>query len=91
MTLSKEKFKEMLQHKIAGETISWKEYERFNIGALPKTLRTLMNVAKAEAFMEAQQDKFKMTKGMVIGLGAVFMIVIIIIVVITVAQGQGWF
>ena len=83
-------FIEMLQHKIAGETISWKEYERFNIGALPKTLSTLMKLAKAEAYMEATQDKFQLSKGMKITIATIFTIVIIIVIVVVVVQNMGY-
>lgn len=89
MTVTQEEFKEKLQHIIAGETISWKEYERFNIGALPKTLSTLMKVEKAEAYMEAVQDKFQMSKGMKIGIATIFTIVIIIVIVAVVVQNMG--
>lgn len=57
----KEEFEEQLPNIMAGETIDFRHYERFNIGALPKTLSTLMEVNKAEATMEAVQDKALLT------------------------------
>jgi len=88
--MKKEDFIEKLQHKIAGETINWRSYERFNIGALPKTLSTLMKVEKAEAYIEAVQDKF-LTPRMKISLIAVFTVIMIIMIIMVIARNMGFF
>ena len=88
--MDREELIEKLQHKIAGETINWKSYERFNIGALPKTLSTLMKVEKAEAYMEAVQDKF-LTPRAKISLIAVFTVVIIIMIILVILRNMGFF
>jgi len=87
----RDEFIEKLQHQIAGETINWRSYERFNIGGLPKTMKTLMKVEKAEAYMEAVQDKFQMSKGLKISLASVFIIVVIIMIVLVVGKNMGFF
>lgn len=86
--LSRDEFIKKLQHNIAGETIIWKSYERFNIGALPKTLSTLMKVEKAEAYMEAVQDKM-LTPGMKISIITIAVIAIIGMIILVVARNMG--
>ena len=74
--MDRDEFTEKLKTKIAGETISWKEYERFNIGALPKTLSTLMKVTKAEARLEATQG-FKLSPRMRLTMYTIVVIMIV--------------
>ena len=88
--MNKDEFIELLQHEVAGETINFRSYERFNIGALPKTLSTLMKVEKAEAYMEAIQDKLHLTKGMKISIATIETICIIGMVVLVIARNQGF-
>lgn len=87
--LSREEVIDKLQHNIAGETIMWKSYERFNIGALPKTLSTLMHVQKAEAYMEAAQGKV-LTPGMKISIITIVIIAFIAMIALYVARSMGF-
>lgn len=56
--LTEEQLREELEGIVKGETVSFRYYERFNIGAPPKTLSTLMRAKKVKANLEAQQDKY---------------------------------
>ena len=86
---NKEDFIDKLKTQIAGETVIWKSYERFNIGALPKTLSTLMKAVKTEAYMEAVQDKM-LTPGMKISIITIATIAIIALFVVVIARNMGF-
>lgn len=86
--MSSEEFMEKLSHKIAGETINWYMFERYLDLARPKTLSTLMRATKAEAYMEAIQDKY-LTPRQKIALVGIFTTIIIVMVIALIAKNMG--
>ena len=49
--------KEKIKTIVAGETISWGDFERYWERARPITLSTLLKTVKVEAYLAATQDK----------------------------------
>lgn len=73
---------EKLVHNVAGEPINYRSYERFNVGALPKTLSTLMKAKKTEAYIS--ELKGSLTPGMrlaVLVMGVMGIIAIVILMI----------
>jgi len=85
-----EVFMEKLQTQVAGETVCFREYERFNIGGLPKTMSTLLKVQKAEAYMEASQDKM-LTARQKIAIVTIMTITVLALIIILIARNMGLF
>jgi len=83
-----EQFMEKLQTVVAGETVSFREYERFNIGGLPKTMSTLLKVQKAEAYMEASQDKM-LNRRQKIAIVTIMTIAVMAMIVLVIAKNMG--
>lgn len=80
--------KEELKEIIAGETLIFKDYERFNIGATPKTLSTIISTTETEARLEATQDK-QITPRQKIAIMTIFTIGIVIFVLYAIAKNMG--
>ena len=78
--------KEKLKTIIAGETVSWGDYERFMLRATPRTLSTLMKATEVEAYLAATQDKV-VSPRMKIAIGVIFTAMIIIAIVYLIFQG----
>lgn len=92
-TLTMDKFNEdftaFLQNRIAGETITYADMERFMVHRTSgKSLELLMKNKKKEGFLEGAGDR-KLTTGQKIAIGSVVTIVMIAIVVFIILRGQG--
>jgi len=74
---------------IAGETISWYNFEKYLNLARPKTLSTLNKATKAEAIMEATQDRVLTPRQ--IQFMTIIIIVFVAIIALYLLRGLGIF
>lgn len=92
-TLSVESFEKdftkFLQGRIAGETVTYADMERFMVHRTSgKSLELLMKNKKKEGFMEGSGDK-ALSKGQKIAIGSIAAMAIIGIVIFIILRGQG--
>ena len=88
--MNREELKEELGEMMAGETVIFKDYERFNIGATPKTLSTIINTTETEARLEATQDK-NITPRQKIAIMTILTIGIVIFILYAIAKNMNLF
>jgi len=79
---------EKLSTLVAGETISWYDFERYMDRAKPITLRMIIKAVKVESYLNATQDKV-LSPGMKIALGTIFAICIVVAIVYLIFTGGG--
>ena len=82
------KFMEFWKGRIAGETITHDDMERFMSRTSSKNLKLLMKGKKMEGFLEGSQGKF-LTRGQKIAIGGIATIIIVVLIVVVVLRGQG--
>jgi len=82
-------FQAFLQNRIAGETVTYADMERFmRYRTSGKSLELLMKNKKSEGFAEGSGDK-KLTRGQTIAIGTVVTVTVVIIMVFIILKGQG--
>jgi len=82
-------FQAFLQNRIAGETVTYADMERFmRYRTSGKSLELLMKNKKSEGFAEGAGDK-TLTKGQKIAIGTVVTVTVVIIMVFIILEGQG--
>lgn len=82
-------FTGFLQNRIAGETVTYADMERFmRYRTSGKSLSLLMKNKKKEGFQEGSGDK-KITRGQTIAIGTIFVIFIIGVIAFIALKGQG--
>jgi len=81
--------KDKLEEIVAGETVCWYNFERYLDMARPKTLSTLMKATRAEAALEATQDKMLTPKQ--VQLMTIVIIVFVAIIGLYLLKGLGIF
>lgn len=82
-------FQAFLQGRIAGETVTYADMERFmRYRTSGKSLELLMKNKKSEGYMEGAGDK-KLTKGQTIAIGTVITLTIVGVIVFIILRGQG--
>jgi len=75
-------------NRIAGETLTFNDMERFMTRTSGKNLSNLMRGKKMEGYMEGAMDRM-LTKGQKIALATVVTIIFVIIIVYIVLKNQG--
>jgi len=74
--------------RIAGETLTFEDMERFMTRTSGKNLSNLMKGKKMEGYMEGAMDRM-LTKGQKIAIGVIVTIIFVIIIVYIVLKNQG--
>jgi hypothetical protein len=74
--------------RIAGETLTFEDMERFMTRTSGKNLSNLMKGKKMEGYMEGAMDRM-LTRGQKIALASVVTIIFVVIIVYIVLKNQG--